>query len=289
MRRLPTVLLLSLSLLVSAQAQDGPAAPSFFGQAGLQLYSLREISKTDVPKALDQAKAFGITEVELASLYNLSVPEYLKLLQEHGLEPVSGHYQYDRLTKDLPGVIAEAKALGLKYVACPWIPHQEAEFSEADARKAAADFNQWGEALSKESIIFAYHNHGYEFRPLADGTLFDVLMRETKPGFVSFEMDVFWVMHPGQDPVKLLEKYPHRWALMHLKDIRKGAQTGLYTGHAPLTDDVPLGTGMVPWPAVLRAAAVTGVKHYFIEDESPTAVTAIPESLKYLETLKPKQ
>ena len=88
--------------------------------------------------------------------------------------------------------------------------------------------------------------------------------------------------------MKLLEKYPHRWALMHLKDIRKGAQVGIYTGHAPLTDDVPLGTGMVNWPAVLRAAAVAGVKHYFIEDESPTAVEAIPQSLKYLETLKAK-
>jgi sugar phosphate isomerase/epimerase len=289
MRRLSTVVLLSLALLVSANAQETPAAPSFFGQAGLQLYSLRDLFKQDVPKALDQAKAFGITEVELAGMYNLSVPDYLKLLQDRALEPISGHYQYDRLTKDLPGVIAEAKALGLKFVACPWIPHKEAEFSEADARKAAADFNQWGEALNKESMIFAYHNHGYEFRPLADGTtLLDLMMRETKPEFVSFEMDVFWVMHPGQDPVKLLEKYPHRWALMHLKDIRKGAQVGIYTGHAPLTDDVPLGTGLVNWPAVLRAAAIAGVQHYFIEDESPTAVAAIPQSLKYLEGLKAK-
>ena len=84
----------------------------------------------------------------------------------------------------------------------------------------------------------------------------------------------------------LLEKYPNRWVLMHLKDMRKGARTGLYTGHAPLTDDVPLGTGMVDWPVVLRTAAKVGVKHYFIEDESPTAETAIPQSLKYLGTLK---
>lgn len=288
MRLLSAFLALSLAAVFSARAQNAPPAPSFFGQAGLQLYSLRESFKKDVPAAFDQVKAYGVTEVELASLYNLPVPEYLKLLQERGLEPISGHYQYDRLTKDLPGVIAEAKALGLKYVACPWIPHKEAEFSVADAKKAAADFNQWGEALAKENIIFCYHNHGYEFRPLGDGTLFDVLLRKTKPEFVSFEMDVFWVMHPGQNPVKLLEKYPHRWALMHLKDIRKGAQVGVFTGHAPLTDDVPLGTGMVDWPAVLRAAAVAGVKHYFIEDESPTAVEAIAQSLKYLETLKAK-
>lgn len=288
MRRLTTFLALSLALVFSAHAQNPPAPPSFFGQSGLQLYSLRDLFKKDVPAGFDQVKNYGVTEVELASLYNLPVPEYLKLLKDRGLEPISAHYQYDRLTKDLPGVIAEAKALGIKYVACPWIPHKEAEFSEADAKKAAADFNQWGEALAREDLVFAYHNHGYEFRPLGDGTIFDVLVRETKPEFVFFEMDVFWVMHPGQDPVKLLEKYPHRWALMHLKDIRKGARVGVFTGHAPLTDDVPLGTGMVDWPAVLRAAAISGVKHYFIEDESPTAVEAIAQSLKYLETLKAK-
>ena len=99
-------------------------------------------------------------------------------------------------------------------------------------------------------------------------------------------MDVFWVAHPGQDPVKLLAKYPQRWALMHLKDIRKGARTGVFTGKAPLTDDVALGTGQVDWPSVLRAAAKAGVKHYFIEDESPTVEEQLPVSIRYLETVK---
>src|SRR4030095_9515841 len=88
-----------------------------------------------------------------------------------------------------------------------------------------------------------------------------------------------------QDPAKLLEKYGKRWELMHLKDIRKGATVGVFTGRAPLTDDVPLGTGQVNWPEVLRAAAKAGVKHYFIEDESPTVLDAIPVSLKYLQSL----
>ena len=99
-------------------------------------------------------------------------------------------------------------------------------------------------------------------------------------------MDVFWVTHPGQDPAKLLKKYGSRWALMHLKDIRKGAKTGLYTGHAPLTDDVPLGTGMVNWPEVLKTAKEVGVKYYFIEDESPTVMDALPITTKYLSGLK---
>jgi sugar phosphate isomerase/epimerase len=276
-----------LSLLVVASV---PAvvvrAGDFQGTAGLQLYSLRDLFKADVPGTLDKVKAFGVTEVETASTYGIAPEKFRAMLTERGLKPVSGHFQYGPLGDNIDAVIAEAKALGLEYVACPWIPHDEAAFTEAVCRKAAADFNKWGEALARAGIRFAYHPHGYEFVPFGDGTLFDLLVKETKPEFVHFEMDVFWVTHPGKSPADLLEKYAGRWELMHLKDLRKGAPTGLYTGHAPLTDDVPLGTGVVDWPKVLRTAAKVGVKHYFIEDESPAAATAIPQSLKYLDSLK---
>jgi sugar phosphate isomerase/epimerase len=155
--------------------------------------------------------------------------------------------------------------------------------------KAAADFNKWGAAFAKEGIGFTYHNHGYEFRPVAEGsdkTFLDVLMERTDPKFVGFEMDVFWVAHPGADPVKFLNKYPGRWQLMHLKDIAKGAATGVYTGHAPNEQSVALGSGQVQWPAVLSAASKAGVTHYFIEDENADAEKQIPQTLKYLQTLK---
>ena len=280
-----TRLLLSLLVLASS-ASATLRAGDFQGAAGLQLYSLRDLFKKDVPGTLDKVKAYGITEVETATTYGLPPEKFREMLEARGLKPVSGHFQYDALNKDIDAVIREAKALGLQYIACPWIPHTEAEFTEEVTRKAAADFNRIGEAVAKAGMKFAYHPHGYEFAPLGDGTMFDLLVKETKPEFVNFEMDVFWVTHPGKNPAELLEKYPTRWLLMHLKDMRKGARTGLFTGHAPLTDDVPLGTGQVDWPTVLRAAAKVGVKHYFIEDESPTAETAIPESLKYLGTLK---
>lgn len=280
-----TRLLLSLLVLASS-ASATLRAGDFQGAAGLQLYSLRDLFKKDVPGTLDKVKAYGITEVETATTYGLPPEKFREMLEARGLKPVSGHFQYDALNKDIDAVIREAKALGLQYIACPWIPHTEAEFTEEVTRKAAADFNRIGEAVAKAGMKFAYHPHGYEFAPLGDGTMFDLLVKETKPEFVGFEMDVFWVTHPGKNPAELLEKYPTRWLLMHLKDMRKGARTGLFTGHAPLTDDVPLGTGQVDWPTVLRAAAKVGVKHYFIEDESPTAETAIPESLKYLGTLK---
>ena len=277
-------LLLSLvALTVSAIAGD------FSGEAGLQLYSLRDSFKKDVPGSLDKVKAFGIHEVELAGMYDMQPDALLKELAARGLKPISMHFQYGPLEKDLAKCVADAKALGLKYAACPWIPHTPSMFAIENAEKAAADFNKFGEAFAKEGITFAYHNHGYEFRPVAEGsdkTFLDVLMEKTNPKFVSFEMDVFWVAHPGADPVKFLNKYPGRWQLMHLKDIAKGARTGVYTGHAPNEESVALGTGQVQWPAVLSAAAKSGVKHYFIEDEHPDAEKQIPVTLKYLQTLK---
>lgn len=261
-------------------------AGDFSGQPGLQLYSLRDSFKADVPGSLDKVKALGIREVELASTYQLKPEQLLAMLKERGLSAVSGHYQYPAMQKDIAGAVAEAKALGLKYVACPWIPHPDTGFDEETCRKAIADFNLWGAAFAKEGIRFAYHPHGFEFLPYGEGRMLDLLIRETHPDAVSFEMDVFWIAQAGQDPVQWLEKYPGRWVLLHLKDLRKGAPVGLVPKRVAKTDQVALGTGMVDWPKVLRAASKVGVAHYFIEDESPTVEEQLPVSLRYLKSLQ---
>ena len=174
--------------------------------------------------------------------------------------------------------------MGVLYIGTAGIPHQ-AQFTEAEARKAASDFNRFGEALAKQGIKFFYHNHGFEFVPFNDGTLFDLIMQETKPEFVTFEMDIFWTVHPEQDPVKLLQKYPSRWALMHVKDMRKGTATGKLTGGEDVRNDVAIGSGQIDVAAALKTAQELGVKHYFIEDESPSVRSQIPQSLRYLESL----
>jgi sugar phosphate isomerase/epimerase len=180
--------------------------------------------------------------------------------------------------------------LGIKYAIVPWIPHDESGLTAKEAHQAAADFNKWGEAFRAAGIRFGYHPHGYEFLPYAaeDGkTAFDILVHETKPELVCLEMDVFWVYHAEQDPVKLLKEYPDRWVLMHLKDIRKGAPRDVTHGSRALaTDNVAVGDGQIDWKAVLTAAQEIGVRHYFIEDETPDPLTCIPESLKYLRALK---
>ena len=278
----------ALALIASLLVLPAVAAVDYHDHLGLQLWSLRDQTKADVHAALDWVKAHGITEVETAGTGNLSAEEFSKLLKERGLKAVSAHIGYDELTKDLAGSVAKAKTLGVKYVMTAWIPHQGA-FTPAMARAAAADFNKWGAAFKAEGISYGFHPHGYEFVAMKEEggkTPFDILVAETKADLVSFEMDVFWVFHAGVDPASLLKKYPTRWSLIHVKDIRKGAVTGLSTGGAPPTDNVAVGTGQINWPEVLKTAQDVGVQHFFIEDETPTPLVCIPDSLKYLRALK---
>jgi sugar phosphate isomerase/epimerase len=198
---------------------------------GLQLYSLREQFKKDVGQTLDQVRAFGVTNVELAGTYGVAPDKFKEQLDARGLKAISGHFPYEQCRDDIEGVARQAKVLGLEYAGCAWIPHQD-PFDEKTCREAAAVFNRAGEALAKHGIKFFYHTHGYEFLPYRDGTLFDLLMAETNPEYVRIEIDVFWIVHPGQDPVKLLEKYGKRFELMHVKDMKRASSgTSSKTNH----------------------------------------------------------
>jgi sugar phosphate isomerase/epimerase len=281
------VALVSLVLACPVVMADGVGTSKFYhGPTGLQLYSLRDMQKAQgVAATLDKVKSFGFKYVEVADLGGLSPAEFRAELDKRGLVPMGAHAPYARLRDDIEGVAQYAKALGIPYVGCAWIEHS-GPFDEKQCRAAAAMFNRAGAALAKHGIKFYYHNHGYEFQPYGSGTLFDLLAAETDPKTVFFQMDVLWTVLPGQDPVKLLEKYPKRWLLFHLKDLRKGVPLGTLSGSTDLKNDVALGSGQVNWPALLRAAQKVGVKYYFIEDESPTVVEQIPQSLRFLESVE---
>jgi len=259
--------------------------PSFKGPIGLQLYSLRDQFAKDVPNTLAKARDFGFKYVELAGTYGNPPAKFKQMLAEYGLVPVAGHFAYEKYRDDVEAIATEAKALGLEYAGCAWIPHLD-NFDEKECRDAIAVFNRAGEALAKHDLKFFYHVHGYEFEPHGSGTLFDLLMAETKPEFVSYEMDVLWVVFPGQDPAQLFDKYGKRWTLAHLKDLKKGVKTGSLSGHTDVANNVVLGAGQIEWPSFFRAAKKAGVKYYFIEDESPSVVEQIPQSLRYLEQVK---
>jgi sugar phosphate isomerase/epimerase len=277
----------ALVLFSGSAGNAAPAGigPSFKGPVGLQLYSLRDQFKKDVPGSFDEVQRLGFKYAELAGMYDLPPEKFNQELARRGIKAISTHFPYERYRDDAEGAAREAQALGLKYAGCAWIPHQ-GDFDEKTCREAIAVFNKAGETLAKHGVKFFYHVHGYEFQPHGQGTLLDLLISETNPKWVSYEMDIFWVVFPGQDPVKLFEKYGHRWELVHLKDMRKGTPTGALTGSTDVTNDVALGTGQMDMPAILRAAKKAGVKWYFIEDESPTVEQQLPVSLRFLEQVK---
>jgi sugar phosphate isomerase/epimerase len=272
---------LGLSRSLRAQDFKHPAT----GIIGLQLYSLRHLfEKGDIAGTLEMVRGWGFTDVEAAGTYKLSPADFTAEVKKAGLRIASTGSDYARLEKDVGGVIKEAQTFGARQVMCAWIPHQ-GRFSRADVDKAVPVFTKAGRAMRDAGIRFLYHVHGYEFQPGPDGTLFDALAKQTERGVVDFQMDVFWVVHGGGNPVDLFGTYPGRFPSTHLKDLPKGTKTGDPTGQAPDELSVPLGQGMIDFPGILRAANKDGATLHFIEDEHPQSEKQIPQSIKYLATL----
>lgn len=259
------------------------------GRIGLELYSLRDYLKTDVAGTLSYVKELGITEVEVAGFPNTMPHEEIKKeLDKAGLQPKSMLMGFEDFESKIEEVIQKAKILGVRYVGTAWIPHRQNQFGKENADRAIKVFNAAGERLAQEGVHLFYHGHGFEFKQMEDGsgTLFDYIVRNTNPTNVSFECDVYWAFHGGQDPALLLRKYPGRFVALHLKDMANGQATGEYSGGTPLTSDVALGTGQIDFTPILRAAIETGVKFYFIEDENADVKQHLPITLRYLKGLR---
>lgn len=263
-------------------AQKGKSLYSF--PLGVQAYTYRNSFPKSVVATLDTIKALGITEIEAGAPRGMTPEEFRKLCDERGIKIPSTGAGYEQITKAPEEAVAKAKALGASFVMVSWIPHQKGSFNLDNAKKAVEDFNRVGKILKENGLTFCYHNHGYEFQPYEKGTLFDYIVTNTNPDYVSFEMDILWAQHGGADPVALLKKYGNRFKLMHLKDLKKGIKGDL-TGGTPPENDVVLGEGQINIPEILRLAKKAGVKHYFIEDESNKEYEQMPKSIAYLKNL----
>ncbi len=274
-----TLLLVAQTLTVSAQ-KFGKLVRQY---PGIVSFTFRDEFAKDVPATLDHIKQLGITDLELSNLFGKTAPEFRTWLDERGIKCSSYGVSYDDIQKKPAEVLQNAKTLGVQFVRVAWIPHEGA-FDTTMVRKAAAVFNTFGQLARQQELTFCYHNHGYEFTPYGTGTLYDELVRLTNPDYLSFEMDIAWTFLPGQNPATLLEKYPQRFRLMHLKDVRKGVP-GNDQGKLANENSVVLGTGQLDWPAILKAVNKSGVVHLYIEDESQAAAQQVPQSIAYLKGL----
>ena len=256
------------------------------GPVGLQLWSLREYGPKDLPGTLAKVRGMGFRDVEGAGLWGHSVAQVRAALDTAGLRCTSAHMDMERLRDKTAEALAEAKALGATWVVCPWIPHGKGGFTREDALKAAETFNKIGKAARDAGLGFGYHCHGYEFVPSTEGTLFDTLAQAADAATVTFQIDVFHAHLGGADVPRLIEKHKSRVTSLHLKDLKKGEKIVAGTAGAEADVDVPVGTGQIDYPAVLRAAVKAGTLKYFVEDESKDPLGHIPQSVAYLEAFK---
>jgi sugar phosphate isomerase/epimerase len=277
---------LTASALRPAWALGAEIQSPLNGPIGLQLWSLREYLPKDLPGTLAKVRDMGFREVEGAGLWGKTLPEFRAALDTAGLRCRSAHMGFERLRDDAAGALAEAKGLGAKDVVCPWIPHKANDFKRDDAVKAAEAFNRFGKAAQDAGMTFGYHCHGYDSAPATEGILLDTIAGIADPKLVFFQIDVFHAYHGGADPARLIAKHGSRVKSLHLKDLKKGApvKVGAATGEPEV--DVPVGSGQIDMPAVLRAAKKAGVAMYYVEDESKDPLAHIPQSLAYLKTVK---
>jgi sugar phosphate isomerase/epimerase len=252
---------------------------------GLEIYSLRFELQKNVPEAIALMKNMEFKDVEVSGYYGSTPKAFFSELKKNGLTCSSMIFDYGRFQTDLQGIIREVKLFGAKYAGIGWIPHDK-PFDLQSAGKVVKDFNDFGSKLKKTGIKFFYHPHGYEFDYFEPDSCYqDYIMVNTNPKDVCFELDPFWIKYSGVDPLWYVKKYPGRFELVHLKDLRHYVPGNL-TGSASDNTSVPLGKGQIDFPPLLREAVKQGITHFYIEDESKNAVNQVPQSIEYLKSLK---
>ena len=252
------------------------------GDFGIQLYTLRDDFPKDPRGVLRKVSEYGYKQVESfegpqGMFWGMGHTGFKSYLDELGMTIVSSHCD---INKDFERKAGEAAAIGMKYLICPWLGPQK---TLDEYRQKAALFNQCGETCKKAGIRFAYHNHDYSFVPLEGQMPQDVLMQNTDPSLVDYQMDIYWVVTAGQDPIVWLKKYPNRFTLSHVKDREK---------NTPLTEknaSTIVGTGSINWPVVLKEAKAQGMKYFIVEQEKYTGTTpleAVRADAIYMKDLK---
>ncbi|HTE02213.1 MAG TPA: sugar phosphate isomerase/epimerase [Mucilaginibacter sp.] len=257
--------------------------------AGLQLYSLRDQLPSDVKGVIGKVAKAGYKEVETfgydkdKGYWGLHSKDFSKLLKDNGLTTPSGHYGIDSFfgkgdTEELKRYIEVAKVIGQTYVV---IPSLNGEFIKSvDECKAVAEkMNKAAEICKTSGLKLGYHNHNFEWKPLGGGaTFYDTILQHTDPKLVHMEMDIFWVVRAGQDPVKIFAKHPGRFALVHVKD-RDKKNTDLNT---------EIGKGSIDFKTIIPKAKAAGVTHFIVEQENFTNIdpyVSITESAQYVKNV----
>jgi sugar phosphate isomerase/epimerase len=263
---------LSMLLFGSQAAMAGKSVNRKSYGVGLQLYTIRDAMSADVKGSLKKVSDMGYKFIELAGysdgkFYGFSPAEFKKIVADLGMETLSSHTQVEAagITLDNAKLMVDAHAqLGVKYCVQPWI--NEPDRTIETYKKMIGEWNKVGRIMKESGIQFGYHNHNFEFEPI-NGLVpyYDIFMPEMDADLITMELDLFWATKAGQDPVKMFEKYPGRFQLLHLKDMHT-KQAPFYNVYKE--DVCSVGEGVIDFKRILKAKELAGTKYLFVEDDN---------------------
>lgn len=247
---------------------------------GVQLYTLRDLVPENPKGVLKQVSEMGFKQIEgyegkQGMFWGMKNTEFKKYLDGLNLQMTSSHC---RTNENFEEKAAQAAEIGMKYLVNPYVGPQ----LDMDGWKRTTDhFNECGAICKKHGIKFAYHNHAYSFKAFSGMIPHDYIMDNTDPDLVDFEMDIYWVVTGGADPIEYLKKYPNRFRLCHVKDRMKDAGDERQAS-------CDLGTGIIDFPKILKVAKETGMKHFILEQErydNSTPLKSVEVGAEYLKKL----
>jgi sugar phosphate isomerase/epimerase len=265
---------------VRDSTQRAPTPPmgsgARLGPIGVQLYTVRNEMQKDVAATLARVAQIGYKEVEFAGYFGRQPSEIRALLDKNGLRAPSTHVPLEMVRDNWGATADAAKVIGHEYVVVPWLPEEQRRTLD-DFKRLAELFNRTAAQAKQTGLAFAYHNHDFEFTPIAGQLPYDVLLEQTDPSLVGFEMDLYWITKAGQDPLAYFAKYPGRFPLVHVKD----------SAGPPAHQMTAVGQGTIDWKRIFAQRAQAGIKHYFVEHDNPTdAFASITTSYGYLSRLE---
>lgn len=251
---------LAASSLFSSLALAAPTGKA----VGLQLYTVRDLMEKSVADTLDLVATIGFREVEFAGYFGHTAHEIKALLTKTGLTAPSVHVPLTDLRTNLAQVIADAKIIGHHYIVLPWLSAEQRGSDIRSYQQLASELNRIGQQVKAAGLQLAYHNHDFELTKVTGGLPYDVLLNETDPALVKMELDLFWAVKAGVDPLALFEKQSGRFVMCHVKDMASDGSM------------VDVGTGTIDFKAIFAKADQAGLQHFFVEhDDSKNRIQTI--------------
>ena len=240
---------------------------------GLQLYTLRNEMAGDFEGTLARVASLGFREMEFAGYFNRSAAQVRRILDDNGLVSPAAHIQMTAVRNNLQAEIEWANTLGQRYIVVPILAPNERTLD--DYRRHADTLNRAGEACRAAGLKMGYHNHSFEFE-LTDGQVpYDVLLQETDPALVDFELDLYWITNAGVDPLPYFQRYPGRFTMLHVKDM--GSDGSM----------VDVGSGQIDFEGLFAQRDEAGFEHFFVEHDNPgDGIRSISNSIRALQAMR---